>query len=531
VATDAIAGEVMQAARPDSPEREIAQQARIQDLPEYKGAVRTLLGQAVRGGTIFFRGSAYQLAEGESASAAVRSTLAQIMPTIYTRFHEAPYRLTNEVTAVKAALAGNTGNTDLQALGVFRADGTLNESHPLLTTLRGRLPLAEQDQQPIMAEGLRSDLERPPFGWDGNCAKVGLALLLRAAACRLIADGQVLTDPSDTQVADLLTRDQRFRTVRVQGVRSELGIPELMRIRGYMEVIFSAGRLSLVAATLNNALGEALRGFADRAREVTAWAATAQCPLPLEFEAGAEVVNELLNTAAQNSRLSAFLEQAERLTPHADLLLTLQTFRQQHGPEYLVVRNFYQGMVNAQTDLPVLRQFITDWQQVAGERSITQGPRWNEIVQSYRAAKAAVDGQIARWEAEARQRLERLGDDLAAAVRAAGVPEEKVAEEAAALAPTFDAVRGRLADGGRDFAEARALLAELTQAEMTLRGCVQGLRARYRVEPVPQAVHLSWQEVVGRVAIASPGELDQVVGRIKDRVLAELERNQTVIVE
>ena len=58
--------------------------------------------------------------------------------------------------------------------------------------------------------------------------------------------------------------------LRVQGVRSELGIPELMQIRGYIETIFGtldarAARLPLVAATLNNALGGALTTMAGRA--------------------------------------------------------------------------------------------------------------------------------------------------------------------------------------------------------------------------------------------------------------------------
>ena len=51
-----------------------------------------------------------------------------------------------------------------------------------ISALRGRLPLAEQDQTPAGADELRAEFEKPPFGWDGNCVKVALALLLRAAA-------------------------------------------------------------------------------------------------------------------------------------------------------------------------------------------------------------------------------------------------------------------------------------------------------------------------------------------------------------
>ncbi|HSH83343.1 MAG TPA: hypothetical protein VLA19_32830 [Herpetosiphonaceae bacterium] len=75
LATEDIAKRVLASAPQDSPDRAIAQEARQKDLPSYRDQVRRLLGQAVRGGLIFFRGSPYQLVGGESGAAAVRNTL------------------------------------------------------------------------------------------------------------------------------------------------------------------------------------------------------------------------------------------------------------------------------------------------------------------------------------------------------------------------------------------------------------------------------------------------------------------------
>ena len=148
------------------------------------------------------------------------------------------YRIINEETAVKAALNGNTTNTDLQNLGVYKNDGTLNDSHALISTLRGSLPQASDDQAAIPADQLRSKFERPPFGWDGNCIKVGLALLLRASACRLIVNGRTITDPNSMEAQQYLTKEQSFKTLRIQGIRTDLGMQQLQVIRGYMETIF-----------------------------------------------------------------------------------------------------------------------------------------------------------------------------------------------------------------------------------------------------------------------------------------------------
>src|SRR5262249_34399628 len=119
LATDRVSNEVLGAATSNQPDKDIAQQARQIDLISHREEVRRLLRQAVRGAVLFFRGTAYQPIPGESPGGTIRATLGEILPQIYTRYAEVPYRIVNEENAVKAALAGNTSNSDLQALGIY----------------------------------------------------------------------------------------------------------------------------------------------------------------------------------------------------------------------------------------------------------------------------------------------------------------------------------------------------------------------------------------------------------------------------
>ena len=259
---------------------------------------------------------------------AVRS--ARSFPASTARFSEVTYRILNEETAVKAALNGNTTNTDLQNLGVYKNDGTLNDSHALISTLRGSLPQASDDQGAIPADQLRSKFERPPFGWDGNCIKVGLALLLHASACRLIVNGRAITDPNSLEAQQFLTKEQSFKTLRVQGIRTDLDMQQLQAIRGYMETIFGV-KPALVPATLNTVLGEQLTDLARQAQEVKSWATTARCPLPLAFESGSSLVSELLDSATPSVRLPHFQEQWETLLQYTQKLHDLIMFQREHG--------------------------------------------------------------------------------------------------------------------------------------------------------------------------------------------------------
>jgi hypothetical protein len=518
------------------PEVDVARQAKQVDLPTLKEEVRKLLRDAIRGATVFFRGGAYPVSSGDGPGSAMRSTIAQLLPSIYPRFSELTHRITNEETAVKAALNGNTTNADLTALGVYRADGTVNESHPLLSTLRGKLPLSDQGQAPAGAEALRTEFERPPFGWDGNAVKVGLALLLRISACKLIENSRSITDPLDPEAWQVLSKEQRFRSLRVQGVASTIDIPTLKQVRENMERVFGLPpKTPLVPDTLNNVLGEQLTVLAKEEQQVQSWATTAQCLLPVAFEAGSSLVDEMLNSALPQVRLPQFLEQSETLLQHTELLHNVASYQREYGSMFLKVRDFYNTMLMLDTDLPEVRGFINDWRTVATqERSVTDPARWAELVSAYNKANQAITDETRRRLDEAGAKLEALETEAASKLQEMGIPDEKAESEAASIRSLFDDVRARLERGTANYSEARDILTALNTAEINMRFKLRELRSTY--DPgtgnSPEVV-VQWQEVVGepRVTISSMADFQRIVEVARARVQHHLDRKETVVIE
>lgn len=529
-ATDKIANELSARQQIDANEAEVARLARQIDLPDLKGAVRTLLAQAVRGGAIFFRGTLYQVAAGDNAGEAVRATLSQILPIIYPRFADMTHRIGNEQTAVRAALARNTTHADLRALDVYRADGELNEGHALVSALRSRLPLADEDQPPMSAADLRREFESPPYGWDGNAVKVGLALLLRAAACRLIENGQIISDPSSALADQVLTSENRFRGLRVQGIRADLDPTRLLVIRTQLRQVFPAlpTNAALVAATLNNLLGEQLTQLAVRAESLLTWSATIQCPLPLLFQADSAAVQEVLNHGSAAGRLAAFSDQVARLGSFAANVAMLEHFRQTHGAAFQTLRDFYNRMVNANAGLPEVHRFLNDYRAVNQEQTLTDPARWNELSQAHATARQAVDAQVARWRQEITARLAEVSQSLEAEVRAANVPEAQVRDEAAALSTLYEPVRRQMEQDARSFGEVRHLLTQIATCELDASDRLRELRELYAAPPPPDVRRVTWQELAGGpVHVSSAAELDALLATLRDRIGGYLEDGDT----
>ncbi len=536
IATREIIDDTMRKAGND-PEKKVAEQA-SDDAEQYKNDVRDALSNAMRGSVLFFRGSIYSLMDGTSPNNAVRNTLSHLLPEIYSQFAYLPHRVVNEEAAVKAALRENTANEDLQKLGVFTNDGQLNGSCTLLSTLRGKLPQAENDQGIISADTLRSDLEKPPFGWDGNAVKVGLALLLRAAQCRLLVDGRPLTDPRSPEVEQYLIKDLSFKKLRVQGVRSDLKSSELLTIRGYIQTIFNV-KVAAVAATLNSELGKQLEALTTRERTLHDWAATTSCPLPTVFESGRSLVAELLENAAFSSRLPLFLSKWEMLNQHVQLVEMLLTFKSEQGPTFLHIRDFYNTMLNADPEtLPEeVRTFKDDWYTVMKDRTVTDSHTWDGIVRTHRNAQQAINNQIALWRQEVEQGLTEVEASLKPTLQQAGVPDEQLETEVTKLSAGVLALRQRLVKTDISYSEMRSIRGTLASMRVNLPNKVREVRMSYQPKvtdapQVPQELHLKWQDVMGgSIRITSQDDIERVVTRLKHQISVALAQQKSIIIE
>jgi hypothetical protein len=533
-ATEEVADQVMNSGSTNNPEYEFAKQAKSHDVTEYRRDVRYHLARAVRDGIIFFRGSAYYPTDGENASAVIRNSLSQLLPQIYSRFNDLPHHIRDDARAVKDALNNVTSNSDLVTLKVYKADGTLNDGNPLLSTLRSRIPLANDDMGMVSAEQLQLDLEKPPFGWDGNCVRVGLALLLRASACHLVENGNTHTDPSNPIVLNLLTKAQLYKTVRVQGIRTEIGIKELQEIRGYIETIFGV-KPALVTAIMNDKLKEQLHIQQKQAQDIEAWASTAVCSLPLQFASGNSLVQELLDSNALNVRLPHFMREWETLMEYIKLLRNLSHFRIDHGKEFVIARGFFNNMLFVDNPPDEVRNFVQSWRVLEKERIFTDPIRWSELMQAYHTAQQALTDQIHTLQQEAQKELGALEASLAKRVKEVGIPATDVDPAITELQTLLNPLRDRVQRTAPTIAEARNLQTALMRNRMDISKKVHEIRARYQTpeEPPaqPEEVYMSWHNILGQRHITSPDDLKPIIESIQRSVYNELEKHHIVIIE
>jgi len=116
-------------------------------------------------------------------------------------------------------------------------------------------------------------------------------------------------------------------------------------------------------------------------------------------------------------------------------------------------------------------------------------------------------------------------------VRAAGVLDEQVTEETAALAGLYAPIRDNAERVDLSLGQARTLLSALATAEMERERRLQELRFKYETEPSTPEVHLRWREIAGPTEFQSEQELDNILASLKERIVPHLDGETIITIE
>jgi hypothetical protein len=131
---------------------------------------------------------------------------------------------------------------------------------------------------------------------------------------------------------------------------------------------------------------------------------------------------------------------------------------------------------------------------------------------------------------EIRRRLDDLEQGVEKRVRDTSVPEDKVDAEVQSLAAQFDALHEQFTRQDLGFYDVQSLRSRLERAEQAVQQRIKELRAIYQVDRRPE-VRLRLSDLVRGKRVASIDELEQVLSELRLQILAQLEREQTIVFE
>jgi hypothetical protein len=402
--------------------RKLAQERDEQDLPKLHRRVIDGLKEGLRTGHLVFRGSTRQptVKPNQTPSDALRAEMGSCWPTLYPKFDKVPVKITNDQRAIQDVLAGTTGTTkDIQELKLYDKAGKINRHCPLLDSIRVQLATQQRDSRRVLGKDLLETFAAPPYGWDPNAVRVGVAALVRAAAVRVIIGGKTYTNPNDRELVDCLRVSRQFDKAELVLEDEDIDPTVLTEVREFLIRLTRSRKIDETPAALSETAGKFAAAVLAKADNVHLWANGSRMPLPKAFTDGEDAWRQVMELTNPVHRVREVHTTKDTLTAGHEAIEAHASFQEQNGTQFTELTSTI-GQLTAIEHLceasGCIPSFLEEYRTAQTAASFANREVWKKLQGGKAQAALELTALLDRWRNEARARLEeaieRLLSDL-----------------------------------------------------------------------------------------------------------------------
>lgn len=392
--------------------RKLARDREGIDLPKLQKRVVDGLKAGIRSGTVVFRGASrtLDLPSSQSAGDGLLSVMAEFWPKIYTNFDRVPVRISNDQQAIRDVLAGKTGvSADVKALALYDQTGTLNPQSPLIDAIRTYLAGEQTQGRRALGKEMLDYFEEPPFGWDPNAVRVGVAAMARAGSVKVVLNKKVYTNPDDQDLQDAMRVSSHFKKSELELEETTIPPEMLTEVRSVLINLAKSRRIEETPAALAEAAGSLADALIERAHRVELWARGSGMPLSAAFTKGKEAWTALSGMTNPVHRVREIAGNREGFTAGHDAICAADAFVEKNGDAFTRLRALKGQMeaVSYHTDeSSSVREMVSAWNAAVEKASFTDPEAWKRLLATQKQAELEVKELVAGWKQSAREVLE-----------------------------------------------------------------------------------------------------------------------------
>jgi hypothetical protein len=412
------------------------------DLGKLERRVREAIKAGIRQAHVIFRGSSRALSHrsGQTPGETLRAELSTFWPTLYPKFEKVPGRIAQEQKAILDVLGGEKNLApDVKALRLFDKSGALDPHSPLLDATRIFLASRQSKKERTLGKNLLDEFSGPPYGWDRNAVRVGVAACVRAGTVKVLIGKMPHTNPADQALQKALRDSREFERIELVLEDAEVGAEVLEETRALLMKLTGRRNIDETPAALHEAMEVFGRDKLARAERVIDWAAPAGLPRPKAFDEGKEALENLLALTNPVHRVKEIHALADDLKRGVESIDQHATFREKWGMAFTELKSFATQLRGIEHLLPpsgTIQSFLGEYESGCAGARFAETDIWKGIQGAKAGAALELQTLLTSWRDAALQIVEealnRLPGDLKQRVL-----EEELGKQMAAPLDTF----------------------------------------------------------------------------------------------
>lgn len=404
------------------------------DLPKLEREVLQGFREGIRTGFVVFRGASHAMSvrDGQKPSDALRAELAAYWPVIYPKFDKVPVRVTNDQRAIQDVLEGTLiQNADVKQLKIYDRGGKLDPNCPLLDAIRIHLSTEQAQGRRVLGRPLLDTFNAPPYGWDRNAVRVGVAALVRAGSVRVLIDKKPYTNPADRDLVDALRGSRAFDRVELVLEDTSVDPDVLTETRAFIMKLAKKRGIDETPAAISEALGQCAASILGQVSTVETWSSGAGFPLPTGFTDGKDAWTKIQELTNPVHRVKEAHGARDALQAGADSIAQCHTFQEKHAVQFVDLTrtvNECRSVRHAVLTDGAIMQFIDGCQAARDAAKFADDGTWKQVQGLKEQALLEQRELVERWQNDARATLDDalagLPSELAKRSLPAGLAEE-----------------------------------------------------------------------------------------------------------
>ncbi len=388
--------------------RKLAQERESVDLPKLYRKVIDGLKMGIRSGTVVFRGSSRTLdvPPGQNAGDALLSVMAEFYPRIYTHFDRVPVRIHDDQKAIREVLAGRAAPSgEVKALALYDTSGSINAQSPVLDAIRMYLATEQNAGRRVLGKELLEHYEEPPFGWDSNALRVGVAALVRAGSVKVIINKKPYTNPDDRDLVDAIRVSSQFKKAELELEETTIPLETLEAVRTFLIQLTKSRKIDETPAAIGEAAGTLAESLLDLVRTVQLWAQGSGMPLSSAFSDGKTAWTTIAKMTNPVHRVRELEQNRDVLKEGYEAIHAHATFVEKQGlafTETFALKNRLDGVVHLMENGSSIREFISAWNDMVANASFADHEAWTRLLALRQRAELELKEHVAGWKQSAR---------------------------------------------------------------------------------------------------------------------------------
>jgi len=169
--------------------RKLVQEKDSNDLPKLEKNVIEGIKDGIRMGHIVFRGASRSItvSSNQTPGDALRAEMAEFLASIFTKFDKVPVQVSDDQKAIQEVLIGGPSQlNDVKALKIYDKEGKIDLNAPLLDAIRMLISTEQVAKRRVLGRKLIENFTEPPYGWDSNAIRIGVAALVRTGVIKIL---------------------------------------------------------------------------------------------------------------------------------------------------------------------------------------------------------------------------------------------------------------------------------------------------------------------------------------------------------